>query len=109
MSTKFQEENFHLNSKLDQKYQEEQKLTSRSIQLENLIFDEAQTVVKLLDQRYIQSVKIVKDKLLIVCDYSTNIEPLLIRYGANALVKNSDRDIKIAIDLAVIVGNRYGS
>lgn len=109
MSTKFQTENFELSSKLDIKDQKEKKLTSKSIKLENLIFEEAKILVELIDQRHIQTIKIVDDRLLIVCDYTTDIEPLLIRYGANALVKNSDTDIKIAIDLAIIVENKYES
>jgi hypothetical protein len=107
MSTKLQEENFHLNSKLDHKEKVEKKLTSKSIQFENIIFEETQVIVELLDQKHVKSIQIVGDRLLIICDYSTEIEPLLIRYGANALIKNNDRSIKIAIDLAVIVENRY--
>lgn len=109
MSQKFQDENFKLSTELNVKEEKEKKLTSKSVKLENLIFEEAKTITKLLDQKYIQEMKIVDDKLLIVCDYTTDIEPLLIRYGANAFVKNSDRDIKIAIDLAIIVENKYES
>lgn len=107
MSQKFQEENFHLSTKLDNKEKEEKKLTSKSMKLENLITEEAKVLAELLQQRNIISIKVVKDKLLIICNYSTDIEPLLVRYGAHALVKNSDTDIKIAIDLAIIVENRY--
>lgn len=107
MSHKFETENFKLSSELDLKEKKEKKLTSKSIKLENLIFEEAKILTELIDQKHVQSIKIVDDKLLIVCDYITDIEPLLIRYGANALVKNSDTDIKIAIDLAVIVENKY--
>jgi hypothetical protein len=107
MSTKLQEENFHLSAQLEHKEKVAQKLTAKSIQFENLIFEEAKMIVELLDQKHIQSIQIVGKRLLLICDYSTQIEPLLIRYGANALIKNSDRDIKIAIDLAVIVENKY--
>jgi len=107
MSAKFQEQNIELTSKLDKKEKQEKKLNSKTVKYENLIFNEAKTITTLLQQKHIQSIKIVKDKLLIVCDYSTNIEPLLVRYGANALIKNSDTNIKIAIDLAMIVESKY--
>jgi len=109
MSQKFQDENFKLSTELNIKEKKEKKTTSKSVKIENLIFEEAKIIVKLLDQRYVKELKIVDDKLLIICDYTTDIEPLLVRYGANALVKNSDRDIKIAINLAIIVENKYES
>ena len=51
----------------------------------------------------------VKDKLYLVCDFNTDIEPLLIRYGVGAMIKNSNQNIKIAIDLKTIVENKYES
>jgi hypothetical protein len=43
----------------------------------------------------------------LVCDYNTDIEPLLIRYGVNAFVKHTSKNIKILIDLETIVENKY--
>ena len=63
--------------------------------------------MNLLEQKHIQSIKIVKDKLYIICDFTTDIEPLLIRYGVAAMIKNSNKNIKIAIDLKTIVENKY--
>jgi len=107
MSSKFQEQNEQLVSKLNIKIENKKQDFSKSI--EKLIYKEAVVVVDLLDQKHIESISVVKDKLLIVCDYNTNIEPILIRYGINALVKSTSKNIKIALDINTIVGNKYES
>ncbi len=107
MSTKFQEQNQILATKLGIKEEIERKLNDKTVKLENTIYKEAVTIVKLLDQKHIQSIEIVKDRLLIVCDFTTNIEPILIRYGANAMIKHTKTNIKLALDLKTIVENKY--
>jgi len=76
---------------------------------ENTIYSEAVIIVDLLKQTDVQSVKVVNDKLLIICDYDTDIEPVMIRYGVKALVKSTRKNIKIALDIATIIGNRNES
>ena len=105
MSEKFQAMNETLVKKLDIKG--DKKKYSLSRVLEKLIFKEAEMAIDLLGQSHIRNIKIVEKKLFIVCDYDTDIEPLLVRYGANAMMKQSIEDIKIAIDLKFIVENRY--
>jgi len=73
---------------------------------ENAIYKEAVSIVDLLGQQYIISMKIVNKRLLIICNNDTNIVPLMIRYGVNAYVKNTQNNIKIAIDLTTIVENK---
>ena len=107
MSDKFQEQNNKLVNKLDQTIIK--KKIDKSINLEKTIYKEAVIIVNLLEQKHIQSIKVLKDKLFIICDFSTDIEPLLIRYGIAAMIKNSDQNIKIAIDLRKIVENKYDS
>lgn len=106
----------HMSEKFDQKTKElENKLEvvkdfkkqEKGFEYEQIIYKEAVTVVDLLDQKHVRSIKIVKDRLFIVCDYNTDIEPLLIRYGVKAFVKNTALNIKIAIDLKTIVENKY--
>jgi hypothetical protein len=105
MSNKFQEQNDQLVNKLDRTIVK--KKIDKSIFLEKLIYKESIVIVNLLEQRHIQSIKIVKDKLYIISDFTTDIEPLLIRYGVAAMIKNSTKNIKIAIDLKTIVENKY--
>lgn len=109
MSTKFQEQNTKLAIELETKKELERKINSKSAKLEELIYKEAVLVTKLINQKNIQSIQIVKDKLLITCDFGTNIEAVMIRYGASAMLKSTDVDIKIALDIKTIVENKYES
>ncbi|MCD4757915.1 MAG: hypothetical protein K8R39_06560 [Arcobacteraceae bacterium] len=109
MSSKFQEENMKLTTELTTKKEIEKKLNSKTVKLENLLYKEAVLITKLINQKNIQSIQIVKDKLLIVCDFGTNMEPVMIRYGVNAMLKSTDTDIKIALDIRTIVENKYES
>lgn len=83
------------------------KEEKRSKTLERIFLNEAEICVELLNQAKVQSVTVVQDKLVIVCDQDVDIEPLMIRYGANALVKNTTDNVKIAVDLAYIAENKY--
>jgi len=85
------------------------KNLSKSIKLENTIFKESKIIAKLLGQKNIKYIKVVNKRLLISCDYNTDIEPLIVRYGVKAMIKKTTKDIKIAIDLAIIVENKYDS
>jgi len=105
MSEKFQEQKEELTSELHQNITKTKE--NKSLNVEKTIYKEAVIIVDLLRQKNVQSIKVVKDKLYIVCDYQTDIEPLLIRYGVGAMIKNSKNNIKIAIDLKTIVENKY--
>ena len=105
MSDKFSKLNGSIANSINVK--EQKNKVSKSVKLENTIYKEATVISKLLNQKNIKYIKVVKNRLLISCDYNTDIEPLLVRYGVNAMVKKSIKDIKIAIDLAIIVENKY--
>jgi hypothetical protein len=105
MSERFRNTNQNLVKKLDIKSANKKLNLAKT--LEKLIFKEAEMVVDLLGQNNIQKIKIIDKKLFILCDYDTDTEPLLVRYGANAMMKQSAKDIKIAIDLKFIVESRY--
>jgi len=107
MSNKFQNQNNALADKLDKVIVK--KKIDKSLNTEKTIYKEAVIIVNLLEQKHIQSIKIVKNKLYIICDYTTDIEPLLIRYGVAAMIRNSTKNIKIGIDLQTIVENKYES
>lgn len=107
MSNKFAEQNNNLVNKLDKTIIK--KEIDKSIKLEKTIYKESVIIVNLLEQKHVQSIKIIKDKLYIVCDFTTDIEPLLVRYGVGAMIKNTKKNIKIAINLKTIVENKYES
>jgi hypothetical protein len=107
MSNQFLEDN----EKLAKELKKNQELQASKLELhkkvEKVIYKEAESCVDLIGQEKIQSIKIVKDKLYIVCDWDTDIEPLFIRYGVMALVKSTPENIKVAIDLKFIVESNY--
>jgi len=105
MSDKFKNTNDKLVKKLDIKGDNKKKKLAK--RLEKLIFKEAEMVVDLLGQQHIRSIKILEKKLYLVCDFDTDTEPLLIRYGVKALMRQTADNIKIAIDLKFIVESRY--
>ena len=109
MSDQFKEQNIKLEEELKEKTAKLKKKFNLSKKIEKIIYKEAEKCVDLLGQEKIKSIKIVKNKLLIVCDWNTKIEPIYVRYGVLALVKSTPENIKIAIDLKFIVENRYES
>lgn len=107
MSQQFQENNEKISKELAANKKLLADKISISKKVEKLIYSEAESCVDLIGQSKIQSVQIVKDKLHIVCDWDTDIEPLFIRYGIMALVKSTPQNIKISIDLKFIVESQY--
>lgn len=75
-------------------------------QLERTLLSEIEKTVDLIGQKYINHIKIVEDKIVIICEPKTNLEALMIRYGTMALVKESLEETIIAIDLKYIVESR---
>lgn len=107
MSLEFQQMNAKLETELAQKTKLLQNKINVTKKVEKIIYKEAERCVELLGQEKIRSVKIKDDRLIIVCDYDTDVEPLFIRYGIMALVKSTHEDIRISIDLKFIVESNY--
>jgi len=104
MSSEFSSSSESSNSSpqnIDEMKKEDSKL------VEKLIFREVETAVDLVGQQYIQDVKIVKNKILLVCDTNTNLDALKVRYGTLALIKNDLNNIKIVIDIKYIIESKY--
>lgn len=103
MSEKFaQEEQAKADLAQEQKFKQE-----RSAAIENIIYNEAQIAVDLLNQEHVRNIKVIANRLYIVCDPQTNLDALMVRYGVMALVKTSVDDTKIAIDLKQIIESKY--
>jgi hypothetical protein len=73
--------------------------SEKKIKTERIIYREVETAVDLIGQRYVQDVKIVQNRALIVVDPQTNLQALKVRYGSMALIKKDLKNTKIAIDL----------
>ena len=107
MSEKFQVENKKLENELFVKNEIIKNNKKVKQKVLRIVYKEAEQIVDLIGQEHIQSIKIINDRLILVCDWDTNIEPLFIRYGVMALVKSTPQNIKIAIELKFIVESRY--
>ena len=105
---------FHLSGKFKEQEQQQTPLEienqlkeKRALDIETLIYDEAQIAVELISQDKIRTVKVIGRKLYIATDPDASLDALMVRYGVMALVKTSIEDIKIAIDLKQIVESKY--
>ena len=107
MSDEFKSQNIKLEKELKDKTAKLKKRYNLTKKVEKIIYKEAEKCVDLIGQERIKSVKIKQDRLIIICDWDTDIEPLFVRYGVLALVKSTPEEIRIKIDLKFIVESRY--
>ncbi|MBL3520350.1 MULTISPECIES: hypothetical protein [Arcobacteraceae] len=97
---KAQEEELNLIKIEKEKKEKEQQDAQR------IILIEAEKVVDLVGQEYIEDVKIVKNKIVYIFKPNTNIDAITIRYGAMALVKKTFNEIVVVIDIEHILKSR---
>ena len=71
--------------------EEEQKKIKQEAQRE--ILAEVEKAVNLIGQEYVRDVKLIKNKVVFVCEPDTNIDALVVRYGAMALIKKTFDEI----------------
>ena len=77
--------------------------------IENAILNEVEKAIDLVGQEHIRHVKIIEDKLIIICEPATNLDALLVRYGAMALIKKTLNEIVIAVDINFILKSRLNA
>jgi hypothetical protein len=63
----------------------------------------------LVGQENIRHVKIIEDKVIIICEPATNLDALMVRYGAMAFIKKTLNEIVIAVDINFIVKSRLNA
>lgn len=108
---------FHTSSELQKQQEEQMKAKQAALQeekakakekkkVEGIIVDEVQKAVSLVGQENVRHVKIIENKLILICELDTNLEPLMVRYGTMALVKNTLNEIIVAIDIQYILKSR---
>jgi ABC-type maltose transport system permease subunit len=107
MSSEFQAKNEELAKELSAKNEKLNNKKQLTKKVEKVIYKEAERCVELIGQEKIQSIEVKKGKLIIVCDWDTEIEPLFVRYGVMALIKSTPENIKISVDLKFIVESNY--
>lgn len=98
-----------------QKFEEEQKrvLKAKEEEQEKIkqeaqreILAEVEKAVNLIGQEYVRDVKLIKNKVVFVCEPDTNIDALVVRYGAMALIKKTFDEIVIVVDIDFILKNK---
>jgi hypothetical protein len=87
------------------KLQEEKKDKAKK-DLERAILLEVEKAVDLVGQENIKHVKIIENKVVIVCEPNTNLDALTVRYGVMALVKRTLTEIVIAVDINFILKSK---
>jgi hypothetical protein len=107
MSSEFQAKNEELAKELQAKNEKLNNKKQLTRKVERVIYKEAERCVDLIGQQKVQSIEIKKGKLIIVCDWDTDIEPLFVRYGVMALIKSTPENIKISVDIKFIVESNY--
>ena len=73
------------------------------------ILTEVEKAVDLIGQEHIRHVKIIEDKVILVCEPTTNLDALMVRYGAMALIKKTLNEIVIAVDINFILKSRLNA
>lgn len=87
------------------KLQEEKKEKEKK-EIERAILLEIEKAVDLVGQENIKHVKIIENKVVIVCEPNTNLDALTVRYGVMALVKRTLNEIVIAVDINFILKSK---
>ena len=77
--------------------------------IETAILTEVEKAVDLIGQEHIRHVKIIEDKVILVCEPTTNLDALMVRYGAMALIKKTLNEIVIAVDINFILKSRLNA
>lgn len=90
------------------KLQEEkkEKKEKEKKELESLLLAEIEKTVELIGQENIRNIKIIEEKVIIVCEPATNLDALIVRYGAMAFIKKTLNEIVIAVDLNFLLKSR---
>lgn len=88
---------------LKAKEEEEEKIKQEA---QREILAEVEKAVNLIGQEYVRDVKLIKNKVVFVCEPDTNIDALVVRYGAMALIKKTFDEIVIVVDIDFILKNK---
>ena len=97
-----------IETKQAQKLDEEKKEKEKK-EIEKVILTEIEKAIDLVGQEHIRHVKIIEDKVIIICEPATNLDALIVRYGAMALTKKTLNEIVIAVDINFILKSRLNA
>lgn len=84
----------------------EKKLKDIKIKYEKMILQESEKAVDLIGQKSVQLIKIVDNKIVIICDLNSNLDALMVRYGTMALVKRTIKETIVILDINYIIESK---
>lgn len=85
---------------------EANKKDQDKLDIEKAILAEVEKAVELVGQEHIRTIKIIDNKIVIVCEPNSNLEALFVRYGAMAMIKKTLNETVIAVDINFILKSR---
>ena len=86
--------------------EKEEKIAKEKKEMEKAILSEIEKAVELIGQEQVRHVKIIDNKVIIICEPNTNLDALVVRYGVMALIKKTLNEIVIAVDINFILKSK---
>ena len=93
----------------EEKEEKKERKEKEKKELESLLMSEIEKTVELIGQENIRNIKIIEEKVIIVCEPATNLDALIVRYGAMAFIKKTLNEIVIAVDLNFLLKSRLNA
>jgi hypothetical protein len=100
-----EQQKVELEEKIAKKAEEDKKEKAKK-EVEKAIISEVEKAVDLVGQEHIRHVKLIENKIVIVCEPDTNLDALMVRYGVMALIKRTLNEIVIAVDVNFILKSK---
>lgn len=100
-----EKQRLELEEKQALKLQEENKEKVKK-EVEKAILTEIEKAVDLIGQEHVKHVKIIDNKVVLICEPDTNLDALIVRYGVMALVKKTLNEVIIAVDVNFILKSK---
>ena len=88
---------------------EEDKQEKIKKDVEKSILGEIEKAVDLVGQEHVKHVKIIENKVVLVCEINTNLDALIVRYGVMAFVKKTLNEVIIAVDIDFILKSKLNA
>lgn len=103
-----EQQRIELENKKAQKIEEDKQEKIKN-DIERAILLEVEKAVDLVGQEHIKHVKIVENKVVLICEPNTNLDALLVRYGVMAFVKKTLNEVIIAVDIDFILKSKLNA
>mgnify|MGYP005840219089 CR=1 FL=1 len=106
MSNEFEEQQKQQLESKQAALAKQERLKEEKVKTQQTIMNEIKKAVALVGQENVRHVKIIENKLILICELETNIEPLMVRYGTMALTKKTLNEIIVAVDIEYVLESK---